>query len=140
MEILDKKIGVVIDAETFISPKYSEKELRSIVGGIITSQLALDSNEQIKYTKYYKHSLKKALNVSIKALINAEKTGFDTLINSDIEKQAITVYDVLYLLIQEIISFDFPDYGDLIRVLRAYKADKKSIMGISKKILKHEKT
>jgi hypothetical protein len=130
---------LVLDERSFISPKYSIKELRAIVKCIISSQIALNANEEVKYTKYYKHNLKKKLNVSIKELISSEKTGFDTFIDSDIEVQATVVHDVLYLLIEEIGTVDFPAYAHIIKMIRAYQTDEKSIMGITKKILKNNK-
>jgi len=134
MSLTEKKV-LVIDAETFINPKYSLKELRGIVKCILTSQIALHANEEVKHTKYYKHNLKKALNLSIKELLASEKTGFDTFIDSDIENQAIVVHDVLFLLVEEIVTMDFPAYADMIKMNRAYKINSKSMMGITKKIL-----
>lgn len=137
---LNEKTVLVIDAKTFINPKYSLRELQGIVKCIISSQLALHSSEQVKYTKYYKHTLKKTLNASIRELIAAEKEGFDTFIDSDIEVQAIAVHDVLFTLIELIGLLEFTQYPDLIRMIQAYKLDDKSVMGITKKIIKNEKT
>jgi len=137
---LNNKTVLVIDAKTFINPKYSTRELQGIVKCIISSQLALHANEQVKYTKYYKHELKRRLNSSIKELIASEKTGFDTFIDSDIEVQAIAVHDVLFMLIEQIGLLDFPQYPDIIEMINAYLLDEKSMMGITKKIIKNEKT
>jgi hypothetical protein len=124
-----------IHAETFLNPKYTNIELRGIVKAIICSQLALFANEQVKYTKYYKQTLKKSLNSSIKELLKAEKSGFDTFIDSDIEEQATVVHDVLFTLIEQIGNdLDFPDYGNVIKIIDAYKNSPKSIMGLVKKI------
>ena len=45
-----------------------EKYLDSLTGAVILNQLALNFNEDLKYTKFYKHELKKSLNQTIKHL------------------------------------------------------------------------
>ena len=62
-----------------------EKYLDSLTGAVILNQLALNFNEDLKYTKFYKHELKKSLNMTIKHLIKAEQTEFDLVFDAEEE-------------------------------------------------------
>ena len=73
-----------------------EKYLDSLTGlktwiiefgiAVILNQLALNFNEDLKYTKFYKHELKKSLNQTIKHLIKAEQTEFDLVFDAEEER------------------------------------------------------
>ena len=131
--MLDKKHAAQ-NIERAKRSKVSDTLIRKIVRAVIINQMALDTNEDIKHTVYYKQTLKNRLNALIKELIKTEKEDFESFIES-VEQQTDTVYNVLYLLISEIEDLDFPDYADVVRMIRAFKKDKKSIIGIVKKIL-----
>ena len=63
-----------------------EKYLDSLTGAVILNQLALNFNEDLKYTKFYKHELKKSLNMTIKHLIKAETKEFDKVFDAESER------------------------------------------------------
>ena len=58
------KLTTIIDKQTNQINKMTkqEKYLDSLTGAVILNQLALNFNEDLKYTKFYKHELKKSLN------------------------------------------------------------------------------
>ncbi len=63
-----------------------EKYLDSLTGAVILNQLALNFNEDLKYTKFYKHELKKSLNIVIKHLIKAESKEFDKVFEAESDR------------------------------------------------------
>jgi hypothetical protein len=101
---------------------------------IIINQIALNNNEAIKHTQYYKRSLKAKLNTLLQELYSCEK-DYDAFFNSE-ENSTCDVYDVYERYTKAISSIPIYECENIILIIEAYKKDPKSIEGICKKILK----
>ena len=111
-----------------------EKYLDSLTGAVILNQLALNFNEDLKYTKFYKHELKKSLNQTIKHLIKAEQTEFDLVFDAEEERTDNISQNVL-AIIETISKGGFTDMVVVGNILLAHQKDPKAIEGIVKKVL-----
>ena len=111
-----------------------EKYLDSLTGAVILNQLALNFNEDLKYTKFYKHELKKSLNMTIKHLIKAEQTEFDLVFDAEEERTDFISQNVL-AIIEQISKGGFTDMVVVGNILLAHQKDPKAIEGIVKKVL-----
>ena len=111
-----------------------EKYLDSLTGAVILNQLALNFNEDLKYTKFYKHELKKSLNQTIKHLIKAEQNEFDLVFDAEEERTDFISKNVL-TIIETISKGGFTDMVVIGNILLAHQKDPKAIEGIVKKIL-----
>ena len=111
-----------------------EKYLDSLTGAVIVNQLALNFNEDLKYTKFYKHELKKSLNQTIKHLIKAEQTEFDLVFDAEEERTDNISQNVL-AIIETISKGGFTDMVVVGNILLAHQKDPKAIEGIVKKVL-----
>ena len=111
-----------------------EKYLDSLTGAVILNQLALNFNEDLKYTKFYKHELKKSLNQTIKHLIKAEQTEFDLVFDAEEERTDNISQNVL-AIIETISKGGFTDMVVVGNILLAHQKDSKAIEGIVKKVL-----
>lgn len=93
-----------------------------ITQSILANQIALDFNEEIKYTKFYKKILKNKLNNLQKELIKLEKKEFDLFFNKDEETTSL-LYNVQRDLIKEITSLGLEHFECLLYMVKAYKKD-----------------
>ena len=115
-----------------------EKYLDSLTGSVILNQLALNFNEDLKYTKFYKHELKKSLNMTIKHLIKAETKEFDKVFEED-EEQTGNISQNVLTIIETISKGTFTDMVVVGNILIAHQKDPKAIEGIVKKVLTNKK-
>lgn len=113
----------------------SRELLTKITQSIIANQVALDFNEQIKHTNYYKRSLKNKLNLLLKELIPLEKKEFD-LFYENAEQACSDCHEAQRNMITELSSLEFYHFDNVRQIIIAYKKDPKSIEGIVKKINK----
>ena len=118
---------------------HSTETLNLISTSIIVNQLALNTNEKIKFTDVYKHELKKNLNQTIKELVKAEEKEFDKLFGQQ-EKGSCLFYDITSEMVNEITETGLEHYHEITQLIRAYKKSPKSIIGIINKINKNEKS
>lgn len=109
-----------------------------ITHAIIINQIALNNNEAIKHTPFYKRSLKGALNKLMPELIKAEP-DFDEFFNK-VEGSTSDVYDAYEQYTKDISSVPIWDCQNISAIIHAYKIDPKSIQGIVNKILNNAKT
>lgn len=115
------------------TPIVGEVSLDKTVMAIITSQLALNANEAMKYTEYYKHGLKAALKKSTELLIKAEATDYDKIFDSQADATT-ALYNITEQLAKTLLKVNIRDYNELCEVVSAYVTDPKSITGLAKKI------
>lgn len=113
----------------------SDEVISKIVKSIIANQVALDFNEAIKHTKYYKHKLKKVLGPTITELIKIEEQEFDDFLDS-VESSTIILHRVYTAFIEEAATLKLDEYGELVKIIQAFKKNPNSVMGIAKKINK----
>lgn len=110
------------------------KTEEKITHAIIINQIALNNNEAIKHTQFYKARLKQKLNTLLQELYICEK-DYDQFFNH-VEDSTCDVYDVYEKYTKAIASVPIYDAENITMIIEAYKKDKKSIEGICKKILK----
>ena len=111
-----------------------ERKLDALTGSVILNQLALNFNEELKYTKFYKQNLKRTLNLTIKELVKAEEKEFDLVYDAE-EKQTSYISENVMHIIMEITRNGFADMVVLGNMMIAHQKDPKAIEGIVKKIL-----
>jgi len=105
-----------------------------ITHAIIANQLALNHNEDLKHTKFFKQSLKQKLNQLLPELIKCEPE-YDAFFNK-IEGSTTEVYAEYDLFIQAIASVPIWDSRNVRLIIEAYNKDPKALEGIINKILK----
>jgi len=105
-----------------------------ITHAIISNQIALNHNEAIKHTPYYKQDLKHKINILMPVLIKAEPE-YDAFFNS-VEGSTTQVYDAYDQFIKQVASVKIWDCENITAIIEAYKKDKKSLQGLVKKILR----
>lgn len=113
----------------------SEETIHKITHSIIANQIALNKNEALKHTPLFKKDLKHKLNQLLPILIREEKS-FDDFFNS-VEEQTVQVYEIYEQYIEAVASVPIWDASEMTAVIQAFKADKKSVLGIAKKVLKN---
>ena len=111
--------------------------IKKIVKSVITSQLALDYNEDIKHTPYYKHELKKALNGALVELRKTEKSHYNEFLKTLPDTDTIYhLFNQQFDMIEQLSKIDVPQYTDVKNIIKAYLINPKSIMGITNKVNK----
>ena len=113
------------------------KQLENLTGAVILNQLALHYNETLKYTKFYKHNLKRLLKPIIKELQKIEEQEFDKVWEVDPE-YTDKVSNNVVMIMQEISKGGFTDMVMLGNIICAYKKDKKKIGAVMDEILNTE--
>ena len=105
-----------------------------ITQSIIANQVAYNFNHNILFNKrYYKHELKRYLNLVQKELAKAERTDYDMLFDANPDATAET-YQALEDMVNEIGSLGLMHFANITEMVKAYKTDAKSIIGIANKI------
>ena len=105
-----------------------------IIHAILSSQLALNNNEDLKnsFPAVYSKTLKARTNNYIEELIKREK-DFDLLFDKE-EMSLVQVYDVLEKFTKVISAIPIWEMENFTEVVKAYFKDRSSIEGIVKKI------
>ena len=111
-----------------------QRRLDALTGSVILNQLALNFNEELKYTKFYKQNLKRTLNLAIKELVKAEEKEFDLVYDAE-EKRTSYISENVMHIIMEITRNGFADMVLLGNMMIAYEKNPKAIEGILKKVL-----
>lgn len=110
-----------------------ESTVHKITHAIISNQIALHHNEELKHTPFYKKDLKHKLNQLLPLLIREEKE-FDNFWEQ-VEDQTDEVYKVYSDFITAICSVPIWDAANITAMIEAYKQSPKQIEGIVNKIL-----
>jgi hypothetical protein len=110
----------------------SDKTL--ISQSIIANEIALDFNEKIKHTNYYKTVLKNKLNNLQKELIQLEKKEFDVFFDKQ-EGATSHLYKSHQDLVTEITSLGLEHYECLVYLIQAYKKDQNKANELVNEIL-----
>lgn len=105
-----------------------------IIKTIIINQIALNYNDELRHTKYFKHGLKQKINLLLPELIKCEKE-YDEFYEKA-EQGTSNIYDEYDQFIQSISSVPIWECKNIRLIIEAYKIDSKSIEGIVNKILK----
>lgn len=114
-----------------------------IIQSIIANQVALDFNESIKHTSYYKRQIKAALNSLIKLLIKAETEEFNKIAinkkDKDMENYTDWLQSVQYSLIKELVALGTSKFSSLLSLIRAFKQDEATLMQTAALIHKNKR-
>jgi hypothetical protein len=102
---------------------------------IIANQYALNQNDILKGTKYYKANIKKSGNELTTALINAEAKEFYKVMKVDAAK-VVETYKSIDKALNTLAHAVFVDFDEANMVLKALAKDRDSILGIAKKIMR----
>jgi len=110
---------------------------------ILANQNALAHNEVLKRTSAYKADIKRLGNPFILALIKAEKNEFNKVQEAENKLEDFkgqNIIDMAFERSEKIINLlakmAFIDYDDMETTLYALAKDKKSVLGICKKIVR----
>lgn len=111
-------------------------QVHKYIRAVFCNQLALDANEDLRFSnpEVFIRSLKQKHNLFLQELIKSEKNYDELFYNKNVEKQVTDVYAAIELLTKEISNVPIQEFGELAEIVRAYKKDAKSILGIAKKI------
>lgn len=112
----------------------SEEKIHHITHAIIANQIALNKNEAVKHTPYYKQGLKQKLNLLMPELIKAEK-DYDDFFEAK-ENSTVAVYEAYEKFINAVASVPIWECENITAIIQAYRKDPKSIEGIVNKILR----
>ena len=116
------------------------KTAQKVSQAIIVNQIALHYNSEIKHTKFYKHNLKKHLNLLIQELEKAEKKEFELMFEKDnLDEIVINFQNLFCEMVNELATIDIQYVGEIAGIIKAYKKDSKSLLGITKKVLNNKK-
>jgi len=106
-----------------------------ITTSVMSCQIALNQLEAIKHTPYYKGLLKNKLNNVLPELIKAEQEHYDSFFEKHSDSTD-HVYKVFELFIQRISKVPIYDMENICYMIDAYDKDKKSMNGITNKVLR----
>lgn len=120
-----------------MNPKKSfdmnEEILTKMTQSIIANQVALNFNEEIRHTPYYKKEFKKYYNLFERLLLKAEKKEFDLVYNSA-ENETIELHKHQSDMIVEISSLGIEHFKNVCEIVKAYKKDPEKMNKIVNKI------
>lgn len=109
-------------------------QIHRITHAIIANQIALNYNEAIKHTPFYKQKLKMKMNQLLPELIRAE-ADYDEFWAA-LLKETQEVTEAFDEFVKTISSVPIWDCRNVSAIIKAYQKDPASIEGIVKKINK----
>ena len=122
--------------EELTQREYQERAFETVLAkSIIANQYALNQNDILKGTQYYKGNIKKSGNELTTALINAESKEFVKVMNVDAAK-VVQTYKDLDKALNTLARAVFVDFNEVDIILKALAKDRSSILGIAKKIMR----
>jgi hypothetical protein len=98
-----------------------DKDLHLLVGAIFTNQLALNFNEELKHTRFYKKPLKNTLIKTIRQLIIAEKNEFEDVLLRLEEEHTEEMSKRLLDFVNNIIKQDWQKLLTIAEVAEAFE-------------------
>ena len=122
--------------ETLNKEEYQIRVFETLLAkSIIANQYALNQNDMLKGSKFYKGNLKKSGREMTTALINAEAKEFYKVMEVDATK-VVEFYKDLDKALNTLAKAVFVCYEEVDLVLKALAKDRESIIGIAKKIMR----
>lgn len=107
----------------------------ALIKSIMANQLALNCNEILKHTKFYKANIKKYGQPYNLALIKAERKEFDKVDEVD-DNRVDELFEITENLLHTLSLAVNSDWKELNDVIKAYAKSPESIIGIVKKVLR----
>jgi len=122
--------------ETLTQSQYQERAFQTILAkSIIANQYAMNLNEKLKGTQYYKANVKKYGLPYNLALIKAECSEFSKIFLTDNNKTN-EFYKDTDMVLDTLSRAVFVDPKEVDLVIKALAKDRDSILGIAKKIMR----
>ena len=109
-----------------------------IVHMVMCAQVLSNYISDNKGDKTLQGSFLNYVNNFSKKLIKLEKEYFDLYFKHE-EDNTKKIYEQFDKYLKEVSTIPVWEMNDIIQIIEAYKEDRKSIIGISKKILKYKK-
>lgn len=107
--------------------------ITKISQSILANQIAYNFLHEIQFTQYNKHRLKMLLKQVNEELGKAERSEYDLLFDKK-EKATADTYAAIQEMVQEISELGLFHFDNIKEMVRAYKKNPESIMGIAKKV------
>lgn len=122
--------------EELTQREYQERAFETVLAkSIIANQYALNQNDILKGTQYYKANIKKSGNELTTALINAEAKEFVKVMKVDAIR-VVEAYKSIDMALSTLAKAVFVDFDEVNLVIKALAKDRDSILGIAKKIMR----
>jgi hypothetical protein len=122
--------------EELTQREYQERAFETVLAkSIIANQYALNQNDLLKGTQYYKANIKKSGNELTTALINAEAKEFVKVMNVDATR-VVETYKAIDKALNTLARAVFVDFDEVDIILKALAKDRISMLGIAKKIMR----
>ncbi len=112
-----------------MSKEAQEKIMVKIAQSVIANQLALNFNEELKGTKFYKQELKNALNKLNPILVKAEVEEYDKMFERK-EKDTVSLYDVVNELTTKLSELGIEHFLNISKVLDYYKTNPEKLQNL----------
>lgn len=112
------------------------------IRAIFCNQVALNANEDLKFSnpEIFIKSLKQKHNLFIEELIKKEPLYDELFYDPRVENQVEHMYKIVSQFADKVSAIPIQEMEEFSLVAEAFLKDKKSILGISKKIIKSKKT
>jgi len=107
--------------------------ITKISQSILANQIAYNFLHEIQFTQYNKHRLKMLLKQVNEELAKAEKTEYDLLYDKK-ESATRETYSAMEEMVKEISELGLFHFDNIKEIIRAYKKNPASDMGIAKKL------
>lgn len=107
--------------------------ITKISQSILANQIAYNFLHEIQFTQYNKHRLKMLLKQVNEELAKAERSEYDLLFDKK-EKATADTYTAMQEMVQEVSELGLFHFDNIKEMVRAYKKNPESIMGIAKKV------
>ena len=122
--------------EELTQREYQERAFETVLAkSIIANQYALNQNDLLKGTPYYKANIKKSGNELTTAFINAEAKEFVKVMKVDAAR-VVETYKSIDKALNTLARAVFVDFDEVDIILKALAKDRSSMLGIAKKIMR----
>ena len=122
--------------EVLNEKEYQQRAFETVLAkSIIANQYALNQNDILKGSRFYKANIKKSGNELTTALINAEAKEFYKVMEVDATR-VVETYKSIDKALNTLARAVFVDFEEVDLVLKALAKDRASILGIAKKIMR----
>lgn len=107
---------------------------------LFCNQVALNANEDLKFSNpdVFIKSLKQKHNLFIDELIKKEPLYDELFYDKRVENQMDHMYRIVSTFADKVSAIPLHEMGEFAQVAEAFIADKRSVLGISQKVLKHK--
>lgn len=107
---------------------------------VFCNQIALNANEDLKFSNpdVFIKNLKQKHKLFVEELIRQEPLYDALFFNKSVENQVEHMYRIVSTFADKVSAIPLHEMGEFAQVAEAFIADKRSVLGISQKVLKHK--